>query len=128
VAAGRVLSHLSSEVVSFEEINVKFLRKSEWTLSDLVDWLLGGHIHFITCHPHMHTDSFGWTIADIYNELQRLRYHCGFPSSDALNCPIWSQDKYRYLSALPAEHVLPTFRLELNRDANFEEIKTSIEG
>ena len=54
VALKKVMGFLSDvgiEVVD-ECIDLKKLKESSWTLSNFVDWLLGGHVHFIVTHVH----------------------------------------------------------------------------
>ena len=36
----------------------------------------------------------------IIGELQRLKYHRGFPFGSFLHCPVFLQDKFEYLSVL----------------------------
>jgi hypothetical protein len=64
----------------------------------LIDWLLGSHVHFLLTHPHQgvgnHSDLI---VVGIYEEVERLRYDCGQPSLEKLDCPIFRQDKWKYL-------------------------------
>jgi hypothetical protein len=36
-------------------------------------------------------------VQQIYDECARLKYHPGFPNGVQLQCPIFSQDKWKYL-------------------------------
>ena len=33
--------------IKFEALSLRQLRTNDWELKEFVDWLLGGHIHFI---------------------------------------------------------------------------------
>ena len=127
VGAANVVKELGGHNISFEELNISILRRSKWTIAKVVDWLLGAHIHFITCHPHMHMDKLIPSIDKLYREVGRLKYHPGFPSSVHLACPIWRQDKYMYLSALPSSHILPTYPIPLSRNMDMLKTKTAID-
>ena len=116
MAAANAERHLKIKI-NFEEMTLKSLRESSWSMSDLIDWLLGSHCHFILCHPHNHTEGLGWGVLELYNvELQRLKYHNGFPSMAKLLCPIFTVDKMRYLEALPTGYINPTLRIPLSRE------------
>ena len=85
------------------------------TFSQVIDWLLGSHIHFVITHPHQGLHNCGLSISEIYEEVGRLTYHLGFPSAEKLQCPIFSQNKWEYLQHLPS--VLPTHRIILREEA-----------
>ena len=57
--------------------NDKFREMHHMNFTMLVDWLLESHIHFILGHPHQGLDDFGWSIAHIYSQLDRLTLHIG---------------------------------------------------
>jgi len=65
------------------------------TPTDLIDWLLDSDIHIIATHVHQGIPR--WSASIVYTELQRLRNHCGFPSGDQLQCPVFTQHKFNYL-------------------------------
>ena len=49
----------------------------------------------------------------IMNELQRLKYHRGFPHESFLRCPVFLQDKFEYLSVLQKHGFCnPTLKVE----------------
>lgn len=127
IGASHVLRELGSNEICFEELNISILRTSTWTAAKVVDWLLGAHIHFITCHPHMHMDKLIPSIGMLYREIERLKYHPGFPSLNDLSCPIWRQDKYKYLSALPSSYTLPTYPIPISRNMDLDETKAAID-
>jgi hypothetical protein len=67
---------------------------SWWQPSDLVNWLLSSHVHFILTHPHQGLEGLRWNIDLLYREMQRLEFHPGFPSGTQLKCPIFTQNKF----------------------------------
>ena len=113
-------------MVQFEEVDIMFLRNQKWTIDELVTWLLSSHIHIITCHPHMGTETLEWPVVELYTKLKKLTYHVGFPAKEELSCPVWSQDKFGYLEALPSTFVLPTYTIPLSREMTIEEIEDNV--
>ena len=112
--------------VKLETLTLKNLRKTSWTLPQFVDWFMNCHIHFIIAHPHQGTESFGWKIDNIYSELNRLRHHVGFPSMEQWGCPIFTQDKWNYIKALPAEMKMPTFKIPLSSSMDMDATRALI--
>ena len=55
-----------------------------------LDWLLNSDIHFIITHIHQGLEQLGWDMVELYNEVQRLHYHNGYPNRIQLRCPIRS--------------------------------------
>jgi hypothetical protein len=109
--------------IVYNEMDVLQFRNNviekKWTYKTLVDWLLSSHIHFIICHPHQGLIERGIDIAplELYNELQRLKFHIGFPSGDELNCPVFTQNKAIYLNALYQYKLCnPTFFINVEDD------------
>ena len=93
------------ETLTCDDVNV-----NHYTIKYIVTWLLGGSVHFITGHIHQglqlaildSTNPNGscFTMKIIIGELQRLKYHRGFPFGSFLRCPVFLQDKFEYLSVL----------------------------
>jgi hypothetical protein len=115
LAAGKAEIQLGIHI-KFEEMTLKLLRENSLSLSGFVDWLLSSHCHFILCHPHQHSEGLGWGVDALYTELQRLKYHNGFPGNMKLCCPIFTQDKIKYLDAMPAGYINPTLKIPLSRN------------
>lgn len=113
----RVRNSLGRDFITFEYLSMKRLRELSWTIEDFVNWLLRGHIHFIICHVHQGMENSHWSVIDIYNELQRLRLHEGFPNGENLRCPIFCQDKMKYLELL-SDVTMPTFAIPIARVAD----------
>lgn len=117
VAAGKAAKELKCATVVFEEMTPKLLRENSMSVSDFVDWLLGSHCHFVICHAHQNNAGLvGWGVDELYTEFQRLKYHRGWPNGIKLKCPIFVQDKDKYLRAMPANFVLPTLTIPLSRE------------
>ena len=126
-AASQVVNTLSDGNIRFEYLSIKNLRESDWTVVDFVDWLLGSHIHFILTHVHQGLESFGWGVEEIYNELQRLRWHPGFPEGDELSCPVFTQDKMKYIRAL-AGMTMPTFAINISCTIDDADVQEELDG
>lgn len=107
VTADRAVVIFGGEL-KVEYLNLKDMRISSWSITNFVDWLLGSHIHFIISHIHQGIENFGWSVVDLYKELQRLKSHEGFPRGNKLNCPVFTQDKMVYLNDL-TDLVMPSF-------------------
>jgi len=72
--------------------------------------------------PH-HNVHQGYThqkldMAFLQTQLQRLHYHDGFPTGNFLRCPVFTQDKYEYLSVM-GSLANPTLRIYLNESGDF---------
>lgn len=113
-AVAEVMHMYPEDSLHVEIMPIKVLRESEWTPKQLVTWLLEAHIHFIICHPHDGTVTFQWPAEELYSEMERLRFHTGFPNENWLHCPIFTQDKYRYLELLPKESIMPTLKVPIS--------------
>jgi len=88
--------------IKVEYLCLKQVREQRRDITDIVTWLLHSHIHFIITHIHQGMETAGGSVQHIYNECARLKYHPGFPSGVQLQCPIFSQDKWKYLQDIPA--------------------------
>lgn len=99
-ALAKVKQAMGSDQIAFEVITAKDLRESSFSIDDLVNWLLGGHIHFIICHVHQGVANSDWSVVELYSKLNSLRTHEGFPNGNQLNCPVYTQDKRGYLDIL----------------------------
>jgi len=67
---------------------------------NLIDKVLEADIHFILGHIHQGViDLTQWNVVELYEELKRLQFHPGWPWGVKIECPILTQDKYRYLIA-----------------------------
>jgi hypothetical protein len=90
-----------------------------WSQEAVVDWLMDSDIHIILAHIHQ---GLKWNIPVWLNLLDRLSYHYGWPAHENLYCPIFLQDKYIYLSALP-DLTNDTFAYRLNSISKYKYFK-----
>jgi hypothetical protein len=120
VAMGRVKDFLgqSGHSIKVEVLDLKGLRDQKLDIRDLITWLLGSHIHFAITHPHQGMeDASKCTIKQIYQEVDRLKFHPGFPSGVQLQCPIFLQDKWKYLQHVPA--TMRTCKIEIEEVVDY---------
>ena len=103
-------------ICSESTFNVTFLNcsdvnKHHLTEIDIIDWLLQGDIHFILSHIHQGLTHIN--VSKLYTAISKLHDHPGFPEGAGLQCPVFTQDKYKYLSALmPKGMCNPTFKVD----------------
>jgi hypothetical protein len=104
-----------------EYMDTKSVSKKRWGPEQLIDWLLQSNMHFITAHVHQGLRSHGlsWNLSEFLPQLQRLKYHVGFPSGDQLRCPVFTQDKFEYLRHL-GDMANNTFVVYLTSDGVYE--------
>lgn len=105
---------------TIEFINIDDVKRLKMNPKALIDWLLRSHAHFILSHFHQGTSSqnvpqMGWNMEQLQHEVQRLSQHNGFPSGEGVNCPIFTQNKGDYLSAVP-DFVNPSLLVPLVQD------------
>jgi hypothetical protein len=101
-------------------ITVNYINESGWSEKELVDWLLDSHIHFILSHVHQGVGNFlHWNMEVLDSQLQRLKFHLGFPNLGKLKCPVFLQNKYIYLSKMPMQKVNHTLQLFLTDDSKY---------
>jgi len=118
-AAWRQLNNFK-EGWSLQCISVNIINELHWSPSDFVDWLLDSHIHIIASHVHQGVSKvLNWDMEDLEIQLQRLKFHLGFPNLLKLKCPVFLQDKYRYLNNLPNSKVNNTLQLYLTDDVTY---------
>ena len=94
---------LSLRTPSFivEYCYIKTIRENNWTIHDLLTWLLDSNIHFILTHVHQGIPY--WNCSEVVDALRSysvnsLRNHVGYPSGNEVDCSIWLQDKRRYIA------------------------------
>jgi len=101
-------------LISVIYISVKDISTKRMSPADLIDELLNCDVHFILSHLHQSVleRNIGWTIEDLLINLERLKYHRGFPSGEQLACPVFTQDKYDYISRI-SEYSIPTMKIPI---------------
>jgi len=95
------ISGRTSEIFSGYEVQYMYVpqvRDLHWSPYDLVTWLLDSDVHFVITHPHQGHPQ--WNVTHVYDAMNQLKDHTGFPSGNQLRCPIFRQHKYAYLLAL----------------------------
>jgi hypothetical protein len=108
-----------------EYINTEDIRKLFAKPSDLVDWFLNSHVHFILAHIHQGISQKYWCMDELRCELIRLKFHNGFPNGDELQCPIFTQNKYKYLKAIE-EFANPTLAIVLKENYDYSSIHDEV--
>lgn len=103
-------------VMECETMDSEGVRKASHTESTFVEWLLDSHVHFILGHIHQGIIGLGWDLDVLYKQqIPRLYYHPGFPTGKELFCPVFTQDKFRYLCVLAArKYANPTLKIPLS--------------
>jgi len=99
------------------DIEVVFMTTSQLrqlSIEAFVDWLLESHFYFILSHAHQSLHH--WDCRAIAPQYTRLMGHIGFPTHNQLHCPIFLQDKFAYLEAIP-EFCNATVKILLPWDA-----------
>jgi len=99
------------------DIEVVFMSTSQLrklSIEAFVDWLLESHFYFILSHAHQSLHH--WDCRAIAPQYTRLMGHIGFPTHNQLHCPIFLQDKFAYLEAIP-EFCNATVKILLPWDA-----------
>jgi len=94
--------HPDLNEMSVEYMGPSEIGKNRWDIKDLIDWLIGSHVHFILAYIHEGTVSHGlnWDMSIVEEQLIRLKYHVGFPNGEKLCCPVFTQNKINYLDCL----------------------------
>ena len=101
----------------FEYCSKENARRWNWSPMELMAWLCESDIHFILTHPHQGTS---WDCREVYEAIEILRNHPGFPSGQQLDCPVFRQDKFTYVYALK-EITIPTFKMTLDISLGVED-------
>jgi len=105
-----------------EMIGIKEVSEKRWDSHDLIDWLLASNIHFVLSHIHQgcNTHNLIWNKPLMLKQLERLKYHRGFPTGQQLSCPVFTQNKGGYLRALPSNMINPTLIINLREDGRYD--------
>lgn len=95
-----------------EYMTVKAACAMGWTMPDIFDWLVASTLHFVLSHPHQGFASHGRAIEmnGMMRQMLRLASHPGFPQQRQLQCPVLTQDKFRYIALLDP-HCIPTMKI-----------------
>lgn len=104
-------SSLFKEGATKEVLYHDNVRMKRWGFVEIIEWLKESDIHFILCHMHQGRKQQQWDCTQLYLNLMDLQYHLGFPMAESLCCPIFTQNKLNYLSAVT--HINFTLAIEL---------------
>lgn len=121
-AFGVDLPHKCEELgIDIEVITVKDVHDSSWSEDDFVKYFLQADAHFILAHPHQGKgiQALDWNMDTLKSALIKLWFHKGFPSLEELECPVFLQDKFKYLCAL-GDMSNPTMQIYLTEDGSYE--------
>ena len=81
------------------------------TEDDIINWLLEGDIHFII--SHIHQGIVNINMNKLYASIMKLHDHPGFPVGESLQSPVFTQDKYKYMSILMSKGLCnPTLKVD----------------
>jgi hypothetical protein len=116
-----------SDVCHITEFSCKDVKDRNMTEKDFVDWLLESDVHFILSHVHQGLKQLAWHMVTLEMQLKRLTYHPGFPNMTKLHCPVFLQNKIRYLNDI-SQHCNPTLQVPLNRRSIQRHLKDRIEA
>lgn len=106
-------------------LDSKALKNTSMSETQFVDWLLDSDIHFIVGYLYMGLDRLSWSCTHLNRELFKLAAHPGFPIELELTCPVLTQDKFRYISALKGD-CNPTLCIYLRKDSDYLDIESDI--
>ena len=92
VSIGHLFGQLLGKPVKQEFIFVADIREKRWSPYDLVNWLQESDYHFILTHPHQGNPR--WDCTEVYEAMNELKDHPGFPHKDSFSCPVFTQHKF----------------------------------
>lgn len=115
LALAKVIHHLGclGFPVQEETLTLTAARRKKFSVADIVNWLLGSHVHFVITHPNQGLWSSGGCVEEIYSHFSRLKFHPGFPMGAQIHCPMFTQNKWTYLKHLSALSIHQTCRLDM---------------
>lgn len=108
-------------VMTFSQLKDK-IRFESWTQQTFLDWIGDCDVYVILCHIHQ---SFGmppllWDPLEFYENLfQKLYNRVGFPEKDQLRCPVFTQNKYKYIEAIESL-ANPTMVIPIELDIDYQ--------
>jgi len=113
-ALRKIQSQFADCPVEIEYLTMRDINRWDMGPHEVVGWLLDSDIHIIL--THLHQDLTFWDCREVGLALHELESHIGFPSGSNLRCPIFQQDKYRYIEAVP-DITIPTLRIDIQAPA-----------
>jgi hypothetical protein len=86
----------SSSIIRTVSLSCSEVKDYKLTEDNIINWLLEGDIHFIIISQGI----VNINMHKLYASIMKLHDHPGFPVGDSLQSPVFTQDKYKYLSIL----------------------------
>ena len=111
----------SSLNIVVETLTTSELCKLKWQPDELMKWAMRSHCHIFIAHIHQSLllHKVVWDMDFACQEYRRLKYHNGFPTGDQLRCPVFTQDKIKYIEDLGTLAV-KTMTVPLTKDGNYD--------
>jgi hypothetical protein len=118
-ALGSLLG-LNQSLYTLEIMTCDMVNMNHVSLKGVIDWLSGSHVHIILAHVHqglslenLTSQGQSWDLQFYNQQMNRLKYHPGFPTGIFLECPVFLQNKYEYLRLLnDGGYCYPTFKFD----------------
>ena len=88
----------STSTIRIVSLDCREVNDNKLSEMDMINWLHQGDIHFII--SHIHQGIINVNMNKLYTSIMKLHDHPGFPAGNNLQCPVFTQDKYKYLSVL----------------------------
>ena len=110
----------SNRSLQVEQMDTAKLCELKLHPKQFVDWYLYAHAYFFLAHIHqsLFNHNLVWDMKEAVAEFQRLRYHNGFPSGEQLRCPVFTQDKIKYIRCL-GDLAINTMTVPLTADGTY---------
>ena len=107
--------------IVLESITTEELGLLKWQPDQFVDWYLQSHVHFLIAHIHqsLYLRALVWDMEFACQQYNRLKYHAGFPSGEQLRCPVFTQDKIKYIDCLD-KLAVKTMTIPLTFDGEYD--------
>ena len=131
-ALSKVLREFSNTIkVNVEYRSNKGIRENNWSVREMFDWLMDSDIHYILTHVHQGINLDRnypiWNIPDILWNFNLLEFHVGFPAGVLIKCPVFQQDKFKYVDVfMQNDLALPTLQIDLTSDGCHENSRENI--
>jgi hypothetical protein len=116
----------SSSIIRTVSLSCSEVKDYKMDEDDIINWLLEGDIHFII--SHIHQGIVNINMNKLYASIMKLHDHPGFPVGDSLQCPVFTQDKYKYLSILMSKGLCnPTLKVDFLPIMDYAALKQELQ-
>ena len=108
--------------IRVESMNTQELCAAKLQPDQFVGWLMNSHVHLILGHVHQSllNHNLVWDMEYAMLQYNRLKYHVGFPSGDQLQCPVFTQNKIKYIECL-GDLAVKTLTIPLTQDGKYDQ-------